>query len=176
MPKMQAHKQLLYKALACTRYHRPNRERTKQKQEMVKYDRSKKSITKRFSRTSKTNLRVAKPTKQPKERPHTKNTKLLLERTTRSRQKTKRSSCGIKCKPRLPEPMPNQEGHLLERTIMNGRYTYDIQNRLIKKDGNYLARLTDKEAHKIIDELNRQDRKLNEYEHLIAKIRKILKS
>ena len=46
---------------------------------------------------------------------------------------------------------------------MNGRYEYDIQNRLIKKDNNYLARLTDKEAHKIIDELNRQDTKLNEY-------------
>ena len=36
MPKMQAHKQLLYKALACTRYHRQPRERTKQKTEMVK--------------------------------------------------------------------------------------------------------------------------------------------
>ena len=53
---------------------------------------------------------------------------------------------------------------------------YDIQNRLIKKDGNYLARLTDKEAHRIVDELNRQDRKLNEYERTIAKIRKILRS
>ena len=42
---------------------------------------------------------------------------------------------------------------------MKGRYYYDIQNRLIKKDENYLARLTDKEAHRIIDELNRQDRK-----------------
>ena len=71
--------------------------------------------------------------------------------------------------------MPNQKGNLLETVMMNGRYTYDIQNRLIKKDGNYLARLTDKEAHKIIDELNRQDRKLNEYEHLIAKIRKLLR-
>ena len=60
--------------------------------------------------------------------------------------------------------------------MMNGRYEYDIQNRLIKKDGNYLARLTDKEAHKLIDELNRQDRKLNEYERTIAKIRNILKS
>ena len=60
--------------------------------------------------------------------------------------------------------------------MMNGRYEYDIQNRLIKKDGNYLARLTDKEAHKLTDELNRQDRKLNEYEHTIAKIRKILRS
>ena len=36
MPQMQTHKQLPHKALACTRYHRPNRERTKQKQEMVK--------------------------------------------------------------------------------------------------------------------------------------------
>lgn len=60
--------------------------------------------------------------------------------------------------------------------MMNGRYEYDITNRLIKKDGNYLARLTDKEAHRIIDELNRQDRKLNEYERTIAKIRKILRS
>lgn len=58
---------------------------------------------------------------------------------------------------------------------MNGRYTYDIQNRLIKKDENYLARLTDKDAHRIIEELNRQDRRINEYEHTIAKIRKILK-
>ena len=64
----------------------------------------------------------------------------------------------------------------MEMGKMNGRYTYDIQNRLIKKDGNYLARLTDKEAHKIIDELNRQDRRMNEYERTIAKIRKILKS
>ena len=59
---------------------------------------------------------------------------------------------------------------------MTGRYTYDIQNRVLKKDGNFLARLTDKDAHRIIDELNRQDRKLNEYERTIAKIRKILKS
>ena len=36
MPQMPTHKQLLYKALACTRYHRQPRERTKQKQEMVK--------------------------------------------------------------------------------------------------------------------------------------------
>lgn len=59
---------------------------------------------------------------------------------------------------------------------MKGRYYYDIQNRIIKKDENYLARLTDKEAHKIIDELNRQDNRINEYERTIAKIRKILKS
>ena len=36
MPQMQAHKQLPHKALACTRYHRQTRERSKQKQEMVK--------------------------------------------------------------------------------------------------------------------------------------------
>ena len=102
MPQMPTHKQLPHKALACTRYHRPIRERTKQKQEMVKYHRSKKSTTQRFSRTSKTNLRVAKPTKQPKERPHTKNPKLLLERTTRSRQTVKGGSRGIKHKPLLP--------------------------------------------------------------------------
>ena len=71
--------------------------------------------------------------------------------------------------------MPNQSRDILETVMMNGKYEYDIQNRLIKKDGNYLARLTDKEAHKIIDELNRQDRKLNEYERTIAKIRKILR-
>ena len=58
---------------------------------------------------------------------------------------------------------------------MTGRYTYDIQNRIIKKDGNYLARLTDKEAHKIIEELNRQDKRINEYERTISKIRKILR-
>ena len=59
--------------------------------------------------------------------------------------------------------------------MMNGRYTYDIQNRVIKKDGNYLARLTDKDAHKIVDELNRQDRRINEYEGTISKIRKVLR-
>ena len=59
---------------------------------------------------------------------------------------------------------------------MNGRYTYDIQHRVIKKDENYLARLTDKEAHKIVDELNRQDRRINEYERTLSKIRKILRS
>ena len=58
---------------------------------------------------------------------------------------------------------------------MKGRYYYDIQNRIIKKDENYLARLTDKEAHRIVEELNRQDRKLNEYERTLAKIRKILR-
>ena len=36
MPQMQTHKQLPHTLMACTRYHRPNRERTKQKQEMVK--------------------------------------------------------------------------------------------------------------------------------------------
>ena len=36
MPKMQAHKQLPYPLMASTRYHRQARERTKQKQEMVK--------------------------------------------------------------------------------------------------------------------------------------------
>ena len=140
------------------------------------YDRNKKSITQRFSRTSPKNIRVAKPPKQPKERRNTKNPTLLLEGTTRSRQTTKRSSCGIKHKPLLPIQIPNQSRDILETVMMNGKYEYDIQNRLIKKDGNYLARLTDKEAHKIIDELNRQDRKLNEYERTIAKIRKILKS
>ena len=59
--------------------------------------------------------------------------------------------------------------------MMNGRYTYDIQNRVIKKDGNYLARLTDNDAHKIVDELNRQDRRINEYERTISKIRKVLR-
>ena len=59
---------------------------------------------------------------------------------------------------------------------MTGRYTYDIQNRIIKKDENYLARLTDKEAHRIVDELNRQDNRINEYERTISKIRKILRS
>lgn len=71
--------------------------------------------------------------------------------------------------------MPNLTGDILEAVMMNGKYEYDIQNRLIKKDGNYLARLTDKEAHKLIDELNRQDRRINEYERTIAKIRKILR-
>ena len=119
---------------------------------------------------------MARPKTQPKEIQNPENTKELVERTTRSRQTTKRSGCGIKCKPRLPKPMPNQSRDILETVMMNGRYEYDITNRLIKKDGNYLARLTDKEAHKIIEELNRQDRKLNEYERTIAKIRKILKS
>ena len=56
---------------------------------------------------------------------------------------------------------------------MKGRYTYDIQHRVIKKDENYLARLTDKDAHKITDELNRQDTIINKYERTISKIRKI---
>ena len=142
---------------------------------MVKYDRSKKSITQRFSRTSPKNIRVAKPTLQSKERRNQENPRHLLERTTRSRQTTKTGRRGIKHKPLLPIQIPNITGHLLETVMMNGRYEYDIQNRLIKKDGNYLARLTDKEAHRIIDELNRQDRKLNEYERTIAKIRKILR-
>ena len=144
---------------------------------MVKqYDRSQKSTTQRPNRTSPQRIRMAKPTLQSKERRNTENPRHLLERTTRSRQTTKRSSRRIKHKPLLPIEIPNITGHLLETVMMNGRYEYDIQNRLIKKDDNYLARLTDKEAHRIIDELNRQDRKLNEYERTIAKIRKILKS
>ena len=143
---------------------------------MVKYDRNQDNTLKRPNRTSPQRIRMAKPPKQPKQRRNQKNTTLLVERTTRSRQKTKRSGCGIKCKPRLPEPMPNPSRDILETVMMNGRYEYDIQNRLIKKDGNYLARLTDKEAHKIIDELNRQDRRIQEYERTISKIRKILRS
>mgnify|MGYP006916037390 CR=1 FL=1 len=54
------------------------------------------------------------------------------------------------------------------------RYTYDIQNRLIKKEGNYLARLTDKDAHKITDELNRQNRKIREYEIVLLQIKELL--
>lgn len=152
------------------------KETNKQLKRWWKHDRNKNSTPKRPSRTSPQRVRVAKPTKQPKQRHNTENTTLLVERATRSRQKTKRSSCGIKCKPRLPEPMPNQKRHILETVMMNGRYTYDIQNRLIKKDDNYLARLTDKEAHRIVDELNRQDRKLNEYERTLSKIRKILRT
>ena len=36
MPQMQTHKQLPHTLMASTRYHRHDRERTKQKQEMVK--------------------------------------------------------------------------------------------------------------------------------------------
>ena len=60
--------------------------------------------------------------------------------------------------------------------MMEEKYSYDIQNRVIKKDGNFLARFSDKDAHRVVKELNRQDRKLNEYERTIAKIRKILRS
>ena len=162
--------------MASTRYHRQPRTRTKQKQEMVKnYDNNKNNPIKRPGRTSPQRVRLAKPTNQPKQKPNTENTKEVVERTTRSRKAVKGCSQGIKCKSRLPIPMLNQSRHLLETIIMNGRYTYDIQNRIIKKDENYLARLTDKEAHRIIEELNRQDRKLNEYERTIAKIRKILR-
>ena len=146
---------------------------------MVKYDRNQDNATKRPNTDSQTKTRLANRKirqAQPTTRTNRKQTNRLLEKTTRSRENKPTSSKGTRSKPRIPEPLPNQEGHLLERTIMNGRYTYDIQNRLIKKDDNYLARLTDKEAHKIIDELNRQDRKLNEYERTIAKIRKILRS
>ena len=174
---MPTHKQLPHKALACTRYHRQARERNQQKTKMVKhYDRNKNRTTKRLGRTKKETIRLATPKTQPNHGHNPKNPRHLLERTTRSRENIKTSSTGTQNKPRLPEQNPEQERHLLERTIMNGRYEYDIQNRLIKKDGNYLARLTDKEAHKLIDELNRQDRKLNEYERTIAKIRKILRS
>ena len=144
---------------------------------MVKhYDRNKNNPFKRPSRTKKETIRLATPKTQPNHGHDPKNPRHLLERTTRSRENIETSSTGTQNKPRLPKQNPEQKRHLLERTIMNGRYTYDIQNRLIKKDGNYLARLTDKEAHKLIDELNRQDRKLNEYERTIAKIRKILRS
>ena len=54
------------------------------------------------------------------------------------------------------------------------RYTYDIQHKLIKKEGNYLARLTDKDAHKITDELNRQNRKIREYEIVLLQIKELL--
>ena len=70
----------------------------------------------------------------------------------------------------------NLSRSLIVSVMMNGRYEYDITNRLIKKDGNYLARLTDKEAHRIIDELNRQDRRITEHERTISKIRKILRT
>ena len=70
----------------------------------------------------------------------------------------------------------NQQKTKNGEKIMKGRYTYDIQHRVIKKDENYLARLTDKEAHKITDELNRQDTIINKYERTISKIRKILRS
>ena len=119
---------------------------------------------------------MARPKTQPKEIHNPENTKELVERTTRSRQNIETSSCGIKCKPRLPEPMPNPEGHLLETVIMEEKYSYDIQNRVIKQDGNFLARFSDKDAHRVGKELNRLDRRINEYERTIAKIRKILKS
>ena len=141
------------------------------------YDRN--NATKRPNTDSQTKTRLANRKirqAQPTTRTNRKQTNRLLEKTTRSRQNKPTSSKGTRSKPRIPEPLPNTTGHILERTIMNGRYEYDITNRLLKKDGNYLARLTDKEAHRIIDELNRQDRKLNEYERTIAKIRKILKS
>ena len=144
---------------------------------MVKhYDRN--NATKRPNTISQKKTRLANRKirqAQPTTRTNRKQTNRLLEKTTRSRENKPTSSKGTRSKPRLPEPMPNQEGHLLERTIMNGRYEYDITNRLIKKDDNYLARSTDKEAHRIIEELNRQDRKLNEYDRPIAKIRKILR-
>ena len=114
---MQTHKQLPHTLMACTRYHRQDRERTKQKTEMVKYDRNQDNTLKRPNRTSPQRIRLAKPKTQPKERPHTKNPRHLLERTTRSRQNIETSSTGTQNKPRIPEPLPNQEGHLLERTI-----------------------------------------------------------
>ena len=72
--------------------------------------------------------------------------------------------------------MPNQSRDILETVMMEEKYSYDIQNRVIKKDGNFLARFSDKDAHRVVKELNRQDRRINEYERTIAKIRKILKS
>ena len=78
---------------------------------------AKKVLLKDLVEQARKRIRMAKPTLQSKERRNQENPRHLLEGTTRSRQTTKRSGCGIKCKPRLPEPMPNQEGHLLERTI-----------------------------------------------------------
>lgn len=46
MPKMQTHKQLLYPLLARTRYHRPNRERTKQKTKVKVMTEAKKVLLK----------------------------------------------------------------------------------------------------------------------------------
>jgi len=117
MPTMQTHKQLPHPLMASTRYNRPNRERIKQKQEMVKYDRSQKSITQRPGRASPQRIRVATPKTQPNHGHDPKNPRQLLERTTRSRENIETSSTGTQNKPRLPEQNPEQKRHLLERTI-----------------------------------------------------------
>ena len=103
MPKMQAHKQLLYKALACTRYHRPNRERTKQKTEMVKLTEAKKVLLKDLVEQARKEYGWPNLRHSPKERRNQENPRHLLERTTRSRQTTKTGRRRIKHKPLLPK-------------------------------------------------------------------------
>ena len=118
MPTMQTHKQLPHKALACTRYHRQPRERTKQKQEMVKlYDRNQDNTTKRPGRTKKETIRLAKPKTQPNHGHDPKNPRHLLERTARQWENIETSSTGTQNKPRVPKQNPEQKRHLLERTI-----------------------------------------------------------
>lgn len=53
---------------------------------------------------------------------------------------------------------------------MTDTYTYDINNRVIKKNGNFLARLTDQDSPKIIKELNRLDRQNLQKDHTIKKL------
>ena len=104
--------------MASTRYHRQDRERTKQKQEMVKnYDKNKNRPIKRPGRTKKETIRLATPKTQPNHGHDPKNPRHILERTTRQRENIETSSTGTQNKPRLPEQNPEQERHLLERII-----------------------------------------------------------
>jgi hypothetical protein len=57
---------------------------------------------------------------------------------------------------------------------MTDTYTYDINNRVIKKNGNFLARLTDQDSPKIIKELNRLDRQNLQKDHTIKKIKEAI--
>ena len=82
MPTMQTHKQLPHTIMASTRYHRQPRERTKQKQEMVKLTETKTILTKRPGRTKKETIRLATPKTQPNHGHDPKNPRHLLERTT----------------------------------------------------------------------------------------------
>lgn len=57
---------------------------------------------------------------------------------------------------------------------MTDTYTYDIYNRVIKKNGNFLARLTDQDSPKIIKELNRLDRQNLQKDHTLKKIKEAI--
>ena len=57
---------------------------------------------------------------------------------------------------------------------MTDKYTYDIKHHLIKKDGNYLAKIPAKDSKRVIEELNRLDRQNMQQDRKIRKIKEII--